>query len=75
MIFKKKSRKLITDDMSNMFSGCQALTLDINSWNVSNADDMTNMFNGCRDLTSLDLSGWDDMTTVTSTNDSIDDDY
>lgn len=44
-------------DMSDMFSGCQALTsLDVSNFNTENVTDMSWMFASCYALTSLDVS-------------------
>ena len=46
--------------MSNMFSGCSALTsLDLSKFNTQNVTDMRFMFSDCSSLTSLDLSNFD----------------
>ena len=46
--------------MSNMFSGCSALTsLDLSKFNTQNVTDMRSMFSDCSSLTSLDLSNFD----------------
>ena len=47
-------------NMSNMFSGCNALTtLDLSSFDTSNVTNMSNMFYNCNALTTLDLSSFD----------------
>ena len=46
--------------MSNMFSGCSALTsLDLSKFDTQNVTDMRFMFSDCSSLTSLDLSNFD----------------
>ena len=46
--------------MSEMFSGCSALTsLDVSGLDTSKVTDMSEMFSGCSALTSLSLSGLD----------------
>ena len=45
--------------MSDMFSGCKALTsLDVSNFNTQNVTDMSDMFSGCEALTSLDVSNF-----------------
>ena len=47
-------------NMSEMFSGCSALTsLDLSNFDTSNVTRMDAMFYGCINLTSLDLSNFD----------------
>lgn len=49
-----------TEDMYNMFNGCEALTsLDLSGFDTTAVYDMSYMFAGCKSLTSLDLSGFD----------------
>ena len=43
-----------------MFGGCPSLTsIDLGSFDTSNATDMSWMFYGCSSLTSIDLSSFD----------------
>jgi len=48
-------------DFSNMFIGCDIISIGVGSWDVSGATDMSSMFSGCRvfneDITSWDVSG------------------
>ena len=49
----------LVTDMSQMFSGCTALTtLDLSALNASSTVNMQQMFFGCASLTTLNLSGW-----------------
>ena len=45
-------------DMSSMFSGSQATSIDLSSFNTSNVTNMQGMFSGIN-VTSLNLSGFD----------------
>ena len=46
--------------MNNMFSNCSSLTsLDLSSFDTSEAISMNGMFSNCSSLTSLDLSSFD----------------
>jgi surface protein len=46
-------------NMSQMFKGCKATSLNISNWDVSKVTNMTGMFADCINLTTLDISGWD----------------
>ena len=47
-------------DMSDMFSGCSALTsLDVTKFNTENVTSMFSMFSGCSALASLDVRNFD----------------
>ncbi len=47
-------------NMSDMFSGCEALSsLDLSNFDTSNVIDMSDMFRYCHALSSLDLSNFD----------------
>lgn len=43
-------------DMSSMFEGCQATSLDVEDFDTHNVTDMSSMFKDCSQLTSLDVS-------------------
>lgn len=49
--------KLVTD-MSNLFGGCQAKSLDLSNFDTSNITDMSHMFEGSQ-VTSLNVSSFD----------------
>ena len=46
-------------DMSYMFSGCSATTIDIANWDTSSVNNLNRTFAYCTKVTSLDLSSWD----------------
>ena len=45
--------------MSYMFSGSEATTIDLSSFDTSKVTDMTGMFEGSHEITTLDLSSFD----------------
>ncbi len=50
----------ISKGFSEMFTYCQKLeTLDLSTWNMSNAEGISCMFENCFKLKSVNLSGWD----------------
>ena len=40
--------------MSNMFSDCGLVTINLSSLNIKNVTNMSNMFSGCKKLTNID---------------------
>ena len=44
--------------MSNMFTNCSIISLDLSNFDTSNVENMENMFGGCSNLLSLNLSNF-----------------